>query len=129
MSQEYIARDARPISRRSLLQIGSLGYPGLDLAGFFRAEMLRGAESPRPRPGPETRLKSCILIFCDGGPSQLDTFDMKPDAPTPIRSVFRPIATSVPGQLVSEHLPRTARVMHHLDNGEGQQHQQCASTE
>src|SRR5438046_3516517 len=105
-------QDARRISRRSLLQVGSLGYLGLDLAGFFRAEMARAAEASRPRPS--TRLKSCILIFCDGGPSHLDTFDMKPEAPAAIRGEFRPIATSVPGQLVCEHLPRTARVRHHL---------------
>jgi len=112
MSQKHSAREARRISRRSLLQIGSLGYLGLNLAGFFRAEMARGAESPRP--GPKSRLKSCILIFCDGGPSHLDTFDMKPDAPAAVRSEFRPIATSVPGQFVCEHLPKTARLMHHL---------------
>jgi hypothetical protein len=74
--------------------------------------MARAAESSRP--APTTRLKSCILIFCDGGPSHLDTFDMKPAAPSAVRGEFRPIATSVPGQLVSEHLPMTARVMHHL---------------
>src|SRR5262249_34605434 len=112
MSQKHSAWETRRLSRRSLLQVGGLGYLGLDLAGFFRAAMTQGAESPGP--GPRTRLKSCIFIFCDGGPSHLDTFDLKPDAPAAVRGEFRPIATSVPGQFVCEHLPLTARVMHHL---------------
>jgi hypothetical protein len=49
-----------------------------------------------------------------GGPSQLDTFDMKPEAPTSIRGEFRPIATTVPGLRMSEHLPRLARQAHHV---------------
>jgi hypothetical protein len=112
MSRRHTAHEARRISRRSLLQVGTLGYLGFDLADLFRAEMARGAKPPRP--GPKTRLKSCILLFCDGGPSHLDTFDMKPAAPAAVRGEFRPIATSVPGQFVCEHLPLTARVMHHL---------------
>src|SRR5262249_20149454 len=112
VSQNHSAPEARGISRRSLLQIGTLGYLGLDLAGLFRAEMARGAASRRP--SRQSRLRSCILLFCDGGPSHLDTFDMKPAAPAAVRGEFRPIATSVPGRLVSEHLPMTARVMHHL---------------
>jgi hypothetical protein len=105
-------KDTRRISRRSLLQRGSLGYLGLELAGLCRAKKARGAGPPRP--GPRTRLRACIFIFCDGGPSHLDTFDMKPAAPAAVRGEFRPIATSVPGQFVCEHLPLTARVMHHL---------------
>src|SRR5689334_14312579 len=112
MSQEYAAHEAMRVSRRSLLQVGSLGLLGLDLAGWFRAESAAAAEPARL--GPRKPLKSCILIFCDGGPSQLDTFDMKPDAPAAVRGEFRPVATTVPGRFVSEHLPLTARVMHHL---------------
>jgi len=55
------------------------------------------------------KARSCLLIFLKGGPSQLDTFDMKPDAPAGIRGAFRPIATSVPGLRVCEHLPCLAR--------------------
>ncbi len=107
-SNKHDAADTKRVSRRSLLQIGSL--MGLDLAGFFRAEAATAGKSPPAKKG----LRSCILIFCDGGPSHLDTFDMKPDAPAEVRGEFRPIATSVPGHFVCEHLPKTARVMHHL---------------
>jgi len=59
-------------------------------------------------------IRSCILIFHYGGPSHIDTFDMKPNAPAEIRGQFRSIATSVPGLRVCEHLPQTARVMDRL---------------
>ena len=53
--------------------------------------------------------KSCILVYLLGGPPHLDTFDLKPDAPAEIRGPFQPIATSVPGVQICEHLPRLAR--------------------
>jgi Protein of unknown function (DUF1501) len=59
------------------------------------------------------RRKSCILLWMAGGPSHLDTFDLKPDAPENIRGEFRPIDTSVPGIQISEHFPRFARLMQH----------------
>ena len=59
-------------------------------------------------------IRSCILIFYYGGPSHIDTFDMKPNAPAEIRGQFGSIATSVPGLRVCEHLPQTARVMDRL---------------
>ena len=58
------------------------------------------------------RATSCILFFLKGGQSQIETFDMKPDAPAQIRGEFRPIASTVPGLQVCEHLPRLARVAH-----------------
>jgi hypothetical protein len=58
------------------------------------------------------RAKSCILVYLLGGPPHLDTFDLKPDAPSEIRGPFRPIATSVPGVRICEHLPRLARLAH-----------------
>ena len=89
------------LSWRSLLRVGGLtGLGGLNLARLLRAE-------ERSRPGP---VRSCILLFHYGGPSHLDTWDMKPDAPREIRGEFRSIATSVPGLRVSEHLPLSARV-------------------
>jgi hypothetical protein len=94
------------VDRRDLLRIGGLAYLGMDLGQLFRADAARAVPSPR--------VKSCILIFCNGGPSHLDTFDMKPDAPAEIRGPFRPIATSLPGQRVCEHLEMTARVMHRV---------------
>ncbi len=59
-------------------------------------------------------IRSCILIFYYGGPSHLDTFDPKPDAPAEVRGEYRTIATAVPGVRVCEHLPRTARLMNRL---------------
>jgi hypothetical protein len=59
------------------------------------------------------RPKSCILLWMAGGPSHIDTFDPKPDAPENVRGEFRPIETSVPGIRISEHFPRFARLMQH----------------
>lgn len=95
-------------SRRQLLQAAGSGYLGLTLGGLLRAEAAR----PNPdRPLP-ARIKSCIVIFYYGGPSHLDTFDLKPAAPAEVRGEFRPIATSVPGLHICEHLPRMSRLMH-----------------
>src|SRR5204863_7869686 len=55
---------------------------------------------------------SCILIFLDGGPSHLDMWDMKPEAPDVIRGEFKPVPTSLPGYFLSEHMPRLAQQMH-----------------
>jgi Protein of unknown function (DUF1501) len=59
-------------------------------------------------------IRSCILLFYYGGPSHLETFDPKPDAPAEVRGEYRTIATAVPGVRVTEHLPRTARLMNRL---------------
>jgi hypothetical protein len=61
----------------------------------------------------QPRAKSCILLWMSGGPSHLDTFDLKPDAPDKVRGEFRPIDTSVPGIQISEHFPKFARLMQH----------------
>src|ERR1700731_4784064 len=103
MSDKRSAPATEGIGRRDLLRIGGLALLGLDLPGLFRAEM--AAATPSPKQSSTTRLKSCILIFCNGGPSHIDTFDMKPDAPAEVRGEFRSIATSVPGRRVCEHLP------------------------
>src|SRR5438309_2203791 len=98
------------LGRRRLLQAGA-GCLGLSLGGLWRAQAAQAASG---REAPAARVRACILIFYYGGPSHLDTFDLKPDAPAEVRGEFRPIATSVPGVRVCEHLPRTARVMHRL---------------
>src|SRR3954454_15165157 len=90
-------------SRRTLLRAGAVGLGGLTLS------RLLAAEAARPRRKRATR---CIFLFLNGGPSQLDTFDMKPAAPSGIRGPYRPIATSVPGLSIGEKLPRLARWMH-----------------
>jgi hypothetical protein len=86
-----------------MLRIGALGLGGLTLPGLFRLEQATAA----PR---SAKAKSVILLFLSGGPSQLDMFDLKPQAPEEIRGTFKPIATNVPGIQVSEHLPCMARL-------------------
>jgi len=105
------------LSRRQLLRAGSLGLFGLNLAGLFEAEQARAAG---PRAG--APLQSCILLFYYGGPSHLDTWDLKPSAPREVRGEFRPIATRVPGFHVCEHLPRCARVTDRLAVLRGMHH-------
>jgi len=88
------------VTRRELLQAGGAGLFGLSLPRVLAAE----AAQPNRRP----RAKSVMFLFLFGGPSQLETFDMKPNAPSGIRGPFRPIASRTPGLLISEHLPRLA---------------------
>src|SRR5262245_8424828 len=90
---------------------------GLAMSVSHLADRLGRKVRPPPafrRRAAEEPLKSCILIFCNGGPSHLDTFDMKPGAPAEVRGEFQPILTSLPGCPISEHLPKTARLMHRL---------------
>jgi len=87
--------------RRDLLHAGALAAVGLSLPQYARA-----AAEGRVRPGHENR--SCIMIFNLGGPSQLDLWDMKPDAPTEIRGPFKPIRTASDAFEISELLPRHA---------------------
>src|SRR5947207_448940 len=93
------------ISRRRFLQVGGLGAAGLALPELFR-QRARAA-------GRVGKAKSCILLFMGGGPSQLATFDLKPEAPAEIRGDFKPIATAVPGIQICEQLPLLARQARH----------------
>ena len=99
---------ATSISRRRILQAGSLGLMGITLPRLLRAEQQSALAEIAPR------ADACILIFLDGGPSHLDMWDMKPEAPDGIRGEFKPIESTVPGVMVSEHLPKLARQMHHF---------------
>src|SRR5712671_4510552 len=92
------------LTRRRLLQFGGAGGLGLTLGGLWQAQASSQSSAVAP-----SSIRACILIFYYGGPSHLDTFDMKPNAPAEVRGEFRPIATSVPGIQVCEHLPRMAR--------------------
>jgi hypothetical protein len=95
-------------SRRQVLQAGAAGMLGLSLADLLAAQAAFGKTAGRPGFG---KAKRCIFLFMWGGPSQLDTFDMKPQAPDTIRGPFQPIATKVPGLQISEHFSRVAGVM------------------
>src|SRR5262245_9571303 len=97
----HASRHCDGLSRRDWLRIGGLGACGLSLPNLLRAESTSRRAS---------RAKSAIILFLSGGPSHLDMFDLKPDAPEDIRGTFRPTATRVPGMRISEHLPRMAHV-------------------
>jgi hypothetical protein len=94
------------LTRRGLLQFTGGGALGLTLGGLWRAQAARPASAVTRAP-----IRACILIFYYGGPSHIDTFDLKPAAPAEVRGDFKPIATTVPGLHVCEHLPRLARLM------------------
>src|SRR5712691_8823075 len=105
-----------PVNRRTFLAAGALGFFGANLANAAA-----GKKTAR----------STILVWLSGGASHIDTWDMKPDAPADFRGEFRPIATSAPGLLLCEHLPRLAGQAHHLavvrslghaDRGTGDHH-------
>jgi hypothetical protein len=97
-------------SRREFLRIGGLSMLGLSAETLAR---LRQAQAAGPA-GERTRRNSCVFLFLFGGPSQIDLWDMKPDAPLEVRGEFRPISTAVPGIQICEHLPRLAREMDKL---------------
>jgi uncharacterized protein (DUF1501 family) len=90
------------LTRRDFLRAGALGAGalGLTLTDLAQAGAGRGEAS-------------CILLFLVGGPSQLDTWDLKPDAPSGVRGPFRPIPTTATGVQICEHFPRTARLARH----------------
>ncbi|HEV8060222.1 MAG TPA: DUF1501 domain-containing protein [Gemmataceae bacterium] len=97
--------DCSGISRRSFLQIGGLATFGLSLPQFLQAQQ-SAATGKIPAPG---KAVSCILLWMQGGPSHIDTFDPKPDAPAEIRGEFNTIPTTLPGVRFCEHLPFLAR--------------------
>lgn len=96
------------VSRRRFLEVGSLGVFGLSLSSLLRNDARAADDSSRFS---RTSKRSVILIWQHGGPSQLDTFDMKPLAPAEIRGPYRSIASSLPGLDVSELCPEQAKVM------------------
>lgn len=87
------------MSRRTWLRIGGLALGGLALPEILRCEAASGLSNPA---------KGIIMVLLPGGPSHLDMFDLKPDAPAEIRGEFRPIATKVPGIEICELMPRLA---------------------
>jgi len=95
-------------SRRNLLQAGS-GLLGMNLFGLLNARALLAKTNNAIRP---PRIRSCVFLFYYGGPSHLDTYDMKPNASSFVRGEFKPINSSVPGLQVCEHLPGMSKLMH-----------------
>jgi hypothetical protein len=91
-------------SRRSFLQVGALAVGGLTLPKLLR---LRAGQ-------PASTKKSVILIWQAGGPSHIDMYDLKPNAPAEVRGEFKPIGTNVPGIQIGEHLPQQAKIFDKL---------------
>jgi len=91
------------ITRRDFLQVGALGAIGLTLSKFAQFQALGAVDKAKDE-------KSCIMIFNLGAPSQLDTFDMKPNAPAEIRGPFKPIKTNNPDIQISEIFPLHAKL-------------------
>jgi hypothetical protein len=92
-----------PLTRRDLIRLG----------GLVLASQAPRLLSARPLEAPRRGARSCVLVYLLGGPPQLDTFDLKPDAPAEVRGPFKPIASTVPGLRICEHLPRLARLAGH----------------
>lgn len=101
--QGHTQRVCSGLTRRDALKVGGAGLFGLSLPKVMAAEERQGAFQ-------NGRAKSVIFLFLFGGPSQLESFDMKPDAPSGIRGPFHPIASRTPGLRICEHLPQTANI-------------------
>ncbi|MCH8828978.1 MAG: DUF1501 domain-containing protein [Planctomycetes bacterium] len=97
--------------RDAMIRLGQAGLGSLTLPGLLNAETNRATtnRSTNARPGTSATAKSCILIYLWGGPPQQDMFDMKPEAPQGIRSLFDPIDTVVPGIQICDQMPMIAR--------------------
>ncbi|MFM8221881.1 MAG: DUF1501 domain-containing protein, partial [Planctomycetaceae bacterium] len=100
LSQPWSGRNCQGLSRRTALKAGFLGLSGLGLSDLLRLQ----AQGAAPRDD-----RSVILLWLDGGPSQLETYDPKPEAPSDYRGPWGALATNVPGMFVSESLPNHTR--------------------
>jgi hypothetical protein len=99
-----------PLDRREMLRIGALGMSGLTLPSLLGTDAL-AKTSPTSKLSSFGKAKNCIVLFLSGGPSQLDTFDPKPDAPDDVRGEFGTIDTAVSGIRIGEHLPLTSKLL------------------
>jgi len=108
MKNVFLTNDAAAncegVRRRDVLKVGALSLLGLSLPEVLQA---RSAAAAAKSPFND---KNCILLFMNGGPSHIDTWDPKPDAPSEYRGEFNPLATNVDGIQISEHLPNMARI-------------------
>ena len=100
------------ITRRAMVEVGGAAALGLGLTTLARVEAADVRKAKASPTGLTPSADACILVFLDGGPSHLDMWDMKPAAPAEIRGAFKPIATSLPGVQVCEHLPRFSGQLH-----------------
>jgi len=91
-------------SRRNFLQVGAFG------AGLTLADMLRAKNASAAAKQPSRSQKAAIMIYLPGGPSHMDMYDLKPDAPAEFRGEFKPINTNVAGVQISEHFPMQAKM-------------------
>ena len=97
--------ESHRITRRGCLTWGALGATGLTLPGMLQAREAGGSVLT-------ASADACIILFLDGGPSHLDMWDMKPEAPAEVRGEFHSIETSLPGYRMCELLPQLARHAH-----------------
>ena len=101
------------LTRRELLRLGRLPLFGMSLSSVLAGQARLAGQTMAGELSVENRMltssfgkaKRCILLFMWGGPSQLETWDLKPDAPSEVRGEFQPIQTKVPGIHISEHFP------------------------
>jgi len=89
------------LARRDFLKVGAIGAAGITLADYLRLAHAGEVKSPGQKSG--------IMVYLGGGPTHMDTFDLKPDAPDENRGEFKPIDTNCPGVQISEHLPKLAK--------------------
>ncbi|MEY4180772.1 MAG: hypothetical protein RLY70_4346 [Planctomycetota bacterium] len=95
------------LTRRETFQLAAAGVSAVSCSGWLGSLAAHAAETPAKKQ------KSCILLWMDGGPSQTDTFDPKPDAPQEYRGTFQTIATSVPGLQIAEGYSKVSQLMQH----------------
>src|SRR5262252_730366 len=100
-----MAMAAPRLSRRDLMKLAAFGIAGYSQSGWLESLAADAADHPQRR-------RACILLWMNGGPSQMDTFDLKPGHAN--GGTFREIPTSVPGIRISEHLPKLARLGEHM---------------
>ena len=100
------------LSRRHAIRLGGMGLlGGLSVPNLLLGEQpARTQEYESSRSVAALRAKSCIFFMLEGGPSHIDMWDLKPNAPSEIRGPFKPISTKVPGTQISEILPRCAAI-------------------
>src|SRR5579872_193922 len=97
-------------SRREFLRVGGVGILGMSLADILQLQAAEPADAPKQKAG-WGKAKSLLFVFLQGGPSHIDIWDPKPDAPDNIRGEFKPIKSNVPGIWLSEVMPKLAQQM------------------